>query len=768
MNIEIEERRSLDCEELNLAQTFSDKYGLSSIVSKIIVARDIKSDEDLKEFLYLDKSSFSDPYLLSGMKEVVERLKLAKENQEKVVVYGDYDADGICAAYILVNALREYGVEDVEPYIPNRTDGYGLNFTAIESIAEEYQPDLVLTCDLGISCKEEVQYFFDLGIDVLVSDHHELPKELPNCPCINPKLDEGRYPFIDLCGAGVAFKIAQALLTDKYMQYIEFAAIATVADSVTLIKENRAIVKLGLKKMNENPDKSLKILVDSCGIKGEITSSTVAFIIAPRINASGRMGIAKRSLNMFMSNDEEGTKAMVDEINLDNSQRQKTCETIFKEGYSVFAKDGKDYACILKNEKWQTGLLGIVASKLTEEFNRPTILFSCFEENLRGSGRSIDGINMFEMLSSMSDLFITFGGHAQACGLTIHKSKFEEFKNRCEEYLRNISIEKFIPTVKYDVDEKECKIDINVIEKLSILEPFGVGNPKPYFLKTQNNIMMEEMKNYPNHLIGKGEFSSLRAFSFGKYLEVLRSDVKKNLLLDYSITKIGGKKYLQSNIKEFYTKIEKDNLNKDKLLFDYLFNIDFEYYQPITKDQYLDIIKSAPFGSLSIASTSVGLDKLYKLNDGTVYIDEGNAIVVKSNINKILLAPKTAVNFDKYSNIFIMENYLNLPFDRLPQGRNYYTLSDLSFLDDLKEYSNRDCFAKCYMAIKTLENIQCLGYNNIIIPLGKLGIEPKLAMIAFAIFKELNLLRIENGKLLIEKNKKVELSDSKLFSYLQK
>lgn len=768
MNISIEKRCSMNSDEQLLAQHFNNKYNISKLVSEILVTRGIKCDSDLEEFLSMSTSSFSNPFILSGMKEVVDRIMLAKECNHRVVIYGDYDADGICATYILVKSLQKLGIKIVQPYIPNRSDGYGLNKRSIDEINESISPNLIITCDLGISCKNEIDYILSLGIDVLVSDHHELPKELPNCPCINPKFDIGKYPCTDLCGAGVAFKISQALLPNDYMDYIEYACIATVADSVKLQKENRAIVKFGLKKLNNNPDNSLKILIESCGIRGEITSSTIAFIIAPRINASGRMGIAIRSLNMLLSKDKYGTKKLVDEINADNLLRQKSCDEIFKDCYTKFSKDSNNYACILFDEKWTTGLLGIVASKMTEEFYRPAILFSPLdEEQLRGSGRSIDGINLYEMLSTMTDLFVTFGGHSQACGLTIKRSNFNEFKRRVEAYLKTkVSINSFIPKVFYDINTNSTKLNYDIIKELSVLEPYGVGNPKPYFLKTYNSMMIECMKNYPNHLIGKGDCMEIRAFSYGKYLSVFRSEITKKLLLDYSISSLNSNTYIQGNVKDLYTNVAIDKLDEKQLIYDYLFNMEFCVNNSINDEDYSKLVNNCAFGVLSIANTITGYEKLSALSNNTTFIEEGNAIVVKSNINKVLLSPKTTVNFDKYFAIVLEEPFSPILKDNYPEHQNIYTLNDYGFINKLNLTTDRVAFGQCYKAFKSLENNLCLGYNNILVALKKQDIPNDMAMFSFAVFKELKLISIVNGNLIIENGKKVQLTDSKLYSYL--
>ncbi len=571
MNINILTRTKYDEKQLKLIEEIKNEFRLDREVAKLLVSRGIESVEEANKFLFVSNDNLYDPFLLSGMTDIVKRLQLAIANEEKIIVYGDYDADGICSAYILSQGIKALG-GDATAYIPNRSEGYGLNIETIDELVEEYFPDLILTCDLGISCHDEVEYIKDLGIDVLVSDHHELPEILPDCPTVNPKIDEGKYPFIDLCGAGVAFKIMQALMPNEFMNYIEFACIATIADSVSLQDENRAIVKMGLAKLNTNPTKQLKVLMEECGIKGEVTTMTVAFIIAPRINASGRMGDASRSLAMFLEEDEKAVKDIVEIINKDNTLRQKYCEEIFLDGAKEFSKNPNRSAVVLSSPNWQTGLLGIVASKLSEEFSKPTILFVEQEGTLRGSGRSILGVNLYEMLSSMTDLFISFGGHAQACGLTILKENFEILQNRIEEYLKNnVARTVYLPTSVYDISETDAKPTLKLLKELNSLEPYGVGNVKPIFMREEREMLLSPMRNYPQHLVGDGEQSNLLAFSQGKYIDVFRSRIKKAVFIDYSINEFKGRESVKGNIKDFYSLFENQSLSSNEMLKEYLF-----------------------------------------------------------------------------------------------------------------------------------------------------------------------------------------------------
>lgn len=770
MNLEFIDTSVLTDEDESLALSFSKSFGISKEIAAIIISKGIKTPEQAELFLHPEKQEHNSPYLLTDMDKLVDRVKTAADNGEKMVVYGDYDADGICASYILYRAIKAYNsAADVNVFIPDRKFGYGISEETVEILTEEFQPDLIITCDLGISCKEEIRTLIeDAGIDVVVSDHHELPDELPDCPCVNPKLDVDTYPCPDLCGAGVAYKIAEALVPEHADEYVEFAAIATIADSVPLLSENRLIVKKGLKKMNNAPTTAIKALIDGAKIKGEITSSTVAFVLAPRINASGRMGEAARSFKLFCQEDYNDALEIVEEITQDNYKRQKICQEICDSAYSQYNKNSDTYGVVLANEKWHSGLLGIVASKIAEEFHKPTILFTEVDGNFRGSGRSVDGINLFEALSSMSELFITFGGHSQACGLTIKKQNIDEFRNRFNEYLKeHARISDYLPKIRYDIDCNKTEINVKFLRSLNLLEPFGVGNPKPCFYKKVNSLMVYPSSN-PSHLLGNGEDKYLTCFNFGKYLDILRSGIEKRLILDYHIDEYNGKVYSKASLKAFYTDGQTDIIDEKSLLCEYLYSLDTEYYREISMEDLEKHITCEPFGTLVIANTAEGIERAKRIFDGKTYIEETNAITVKSNLNRLLICPKTAVNFEKFKTIVFVERYANIPYDELPERAEKYTLADDTWLKGVSVKQDRDLFVKCYLAIKALKYKQIGSYTAILSPLSELGISDLSIMTAYSVFKELGLISLEHGKLQVEQGKKVDLNQSEIYNGLEK
>jgi single-stranded-DNA-specific exonuclease len=327
-------------------------------------------NDKVKAFLNPSKQGLINPFKLNGVQEAVNRITLAKERGESVLIFGDYDADGICASAIMYHALRDFGIE-AHVYVPERVDGYGLSVEAIDHIFEECNPELFITVDCGISNAKEAQYIYELGSDMIVTDHHELPEVLPDCVIVNPKLEDD-YPYDNLCGAGVAFKLACALIGERAHQYLDFATLATVADSVPLLGENRDIVTEGLKIFNENPRPCFSALLGKT--YDGVTAQTLSFNVAPRVNASGRMGDAYSAFRLFTSESESEIYDLSVKLCLYNTERQKCCDELYLSAKQKLREKGAyGNVIMLSDESWNTGFIGIVAARIAEEFNRPTL-----------------------------------------------------------------------------------------------------------------------------------------------------------------------------------------------------------------------------------------------------------------------------------------------------------------------------------------------------------------------------------------------------------
>jgi single-stranded-DNA-specific exonuclease len=316
-------------EQLNIISALAKEFGISQRLANIIFSRGINTAEKMRKYIRPGKHNFLNPFLLKGMGEAVERIKIARENGERVLVFGDYDADGICATTVLASCLRDFGVREICTVIPERAQGYGLTHELVESMLEKYEPDLIITVDCGISCKDEVCFIQDVGVDVIVTDHHEIPDEIPDCTVINCKLSDQDYPFDALCGAGVAYKLGYALIGERANKYLDLVTIATIADSMPLLEENRDIVFEGLKLIKDLRNPAIAKLIEVSGLK-DVTSTGLAFTVAPRINAAGRMGNANCALALLLEEDLKQMENYCNQLNDYNVQRQNECDKLLK------------------------------------------------------------------------------------------------------------------------------------------------------------------------------------------------------------------------------------------------------------------------------------------------------------------------------------------------------------------------------------------------------------------------------------------------------
>ena len=492
-----------------------EKYKLSSILANILVKRDI---ENIDKFLNPTRHDFNDPFLMPDMDKAVQRLIKAIEDNQKIMIFGDYDADGITSITVLKKFLNERGME-VGTYIPNRlNEGYGLNKEAIKQIFEQGYT-LMITVDCGISGIEEIEYANSLGMETIITDHHEPAESLPNAyAVIDAKRKDNEYPFNQLAGVGVVFKVIQAIsqklgLEEKdYLKYLDFVCVGTISDIVPLVDENRVIAKLGLKLVEVTRNIGLKTLIDSIGFK-EINSSVISFGVAPRINACGRMGHAQEALDLFLCDDANEAKEIATRLNAFNQERQAKERAICEQVVEQIEAGEKDKTCIvLGHENWHHGIIGIVSSKVTEMYFKPSILI-CFEgDEGKGSGRSIPGFDLHKALMKCSDTIEKFGGHSMAIGITVKKDKFEEFKQEFEEYAKSCNISEIVPVVQIDEEVNLKDICIDDVRSIKLLEPFGEANKMPIFL----------FKNL--------KINAIRTLSDGKHLKLkLKSD---NYMID--------------------------------------------------------------------------------------------------------------------------------------------------------------------------------------------------------------------------------------------
>ena len=490
------------------------QYQINKLLATILVNRDIISENEVRLFLNPTRTDFYDPFLITDMEIAVERIIKARDNNEKVTIYGDYDVDGITSITVLKSFLKDIGLE-ADTYIPNRLEeGYGLNKNAINKIAKS-GCKLMITVDCGISGIEEIAYANSLGIQTIVTDHHEAGNELPNAiAVIDNKRKDSKYPFRELAGVGVVFKLIQALgiklglKEEAYLKYLDIVCVGTISDIVPLVDENRVITKLGLMLIKQTKNIGLKSIINSSGYS-KIDSNTISFGVAPRVNACGRMGKAEEALELFLSQNINEVNELTKKLNEHNRERQETEKAIFESAVKTIEKEklNENKAIIVGGENWHHGVIGIVSSKITEMYFKPSILLSFEEDGIgKGSGRSIPGFDLHEALMQCLDTIEKFGGHSMAVGITIRKENLDKFRKEFEAIATEKNIDEIIPIINIDAKVNLSDINKEMVNSLKQLEPFGEGNKMPVFA----------FKNL--------KIDSIRALSEGKHLKLTLKD----------------------------------------------------------------------------------------------------------------------------------------------------------------------------------------------------------------------------------------------------
>ena len=465
---------------------FSPLGTLPGWLSALLRARGVDTEEKADHFLNPSLKDLHDPYRMEGMESAVKLIRRAIAAGDRIMIFGDYDADGVCATSILLETLTELGAQ-VSFRLPSRQkDGYGLNENAVREISEKAK--LLITVDCGISNRAEVALAKELGMTVIVTDHHQLPEALPEADAVlNPLI--GNYPCSFLCGAGVALKICQALQgTAGLEKRLDLAAIATVADVVPLMDENRIIVREGLERIRKTRRPGLKALLEFSGTAGPLQADALAFRLGPRLNAAGRLGDASLAVRLLLTGMPEKAADTAGKIEEMNRQRQNMEREITAAALAQITESpsfGEDRILIAAGEGWNPGLIGLAAGKICERFYRPSIVLSLPEDGgpAVGSCRSIPGVNIFELLRDCEDLLVRFGGHAQAAGLTVVRENIPALRERMNRILRE-KIDKavFVRTLDYDLEVPFRNWTAETLAALDLLEPTGYGNPAPVFM----------------------------------------------------------------------------------------------------------------------------------------------------------------------------------------------------------------------------------------------------------------------------------------------
>lgn len=755
----IYEKQSQSRDE-NLIKDISETFGVSARFAKILTERNINSVEQAKKFLYSSLSDLGDPFLMSGMKEAVDRINTVSP-EEVIVVYGDYDVDGISATTILTKCLRLMG-KTAYAVIPERSDGYGLSEAVIERALEEFCPDLLITVDCGISAVNEVEYLQDLGVDVIVTDHHEIPDTLPDCTIISCKLDDD-YKFNGLCGAGVAYNLSRALIGDKADEFLDMVALATMADSMPLIGENRILVTEGLKRIRQGKCiAAIKSLLKNANVK-EITATSLSYSVAPRVNAAGRMGNANVALSAFLSEDEYEVGVFTEQLNQFNAKRQNDCEELYKSAKNKLSnKSPLMKVNVLYDKKWNTGLVGIVAARIAEETGKPTILFTESDGVWHGSARSNNSINIFEALKYATKYSENFGGHAQAAGVTVRYESFTDFENALDEYVsKTCDISDFTSDVFVDEIVEE-PITISYVEELEKLEPCGVENPRPLFAEYVGNAYATPLKYGSPHLSLKTNNFDFIYFNGVDDMKILNSDVVKALIYEPSASVFNGKKYAKGYVKSYKTEARFDDYTDFLLFSSQLDSISAktETYTEIdekTTEEYIERAKREIFGTLFIACSSKTVkhyEEQLRGLDVTTY-----STCKKSNLSTVCLGIKGEITA-LYSHIVFLDKPLNVSLN-LPYDVEISVNVSQNGFDCQGVTADRKTLGEIYLALKKSEK----KFTSIEDAAAVAGNGYGLKEIAFAVkvFRELGLIEAKGGKFYAVHGAGKSLNDSEIY-----
>lgn len=697
---------------INEIKDFSERNKICFKTAQILMQRGIDTDEKFSKFVNPTLDDFRDPFLLDGMHDATERIEKAIANNESILIFGDYDVDGISAVTILYKFLKDK-VSNLNYFLPNRyVDGYGLTIPSAKKIIELFHPNLIITVDCGITCVDEVDYIKSQGIDIIITDHHEMAEKLPNTIVVDPKVPNQKYGFNGLCGTGVAMKIVETFVGRQNLtEYLPICAIATVSDIVPLLDENRAIVKLGLKLTEKLPE-GLKRLVKELKLD-EINSSAISFKIAPRLNAAGRMGNAYTALNLYISQDENIIKQSLEKLGEQNSERQKLSQEIYEDCLKII-KENRLYlnrAIVLKSEKWDSGLLGIACARLVDDFYRPVFLFSDVDGELKGSVRSIDAINIHTLLSSCNDKLDTFGGHSMAAGLSLKTKNFDDFCQQVYSYLNTQTTEKdYLPIRKYDVAVKEEDITLEFAKELQLLQPFGCDNPNPLFMISYGNAFVGKLGNFENHLsIGVNKNLKLISFNSGSLADDYRYSETKQTIFELQINQFRGKSYLKGIVKAtlfvgFNKSLQNISTGRQlkQLYFDKPSQKQIEFFEEENFSKLADDLLKKPAGTAIVIYDYKTYQKLksilekYQLN---FYVGNGQS---KFEENCVIFALENIDDIKSYSNLVFCDPLMSRGFVNNFEGRVFAVKNKQFSIENLQ--LSRSYFGIIYNAIREIIN----------------------------------------------------------------
>lgn len=538
-----------------------EQAGFPSFMARILAVRNIRSAEEAHRFLHPRLADLADPYLMKNMGRAIDRIRHAIRSGETIAVYGDYDCDGVCATSILYLFLRKIGAK-VRYYIPDRfQEGYGLHEEAIRHLRAQ-GVDLIITVDTGITAVRQAELARQLGVDLIITDHHEPPEQLPACTVVNPKQPGCPYPDKHLCGSGIALKLVQGLLGRIPEDFLDLAAIATVADLVPLVGENRIIVRFGLDKLQNPARPGLRALIEAAGLAGRtLTAGHLGFQLGPRLNAAGRLETAEAAIRLLTTEDPDEAIRYADHLNRLNRERQLLCDEIAAAALEQVAQhpDWREHrSLVLAGEGWNPGVIGIVASRIVEQHHRPTLVIAVDGDTAKGSARSIPGFDLYSGLKEIGDLFEKFGGHTMAAGFTLPASRIDELRNRFAEVAAaRLTPDDLRPQVLCDAEVPLEQLDLSLAESLAALEPHGFGNPAPrLFVRAAPLLQCRTMGQTSQHLkmiIGSRERPvPVLGWGRGEDIRILAQGIRRvHLVGRIAISEWNGRQFIQLELDDW-------------------------------------------------------------------------------------------------------------------------------------------------------------------------------------------------------------------------
>jgi single-stranded-DNA-specific exonuclease len=567
--------RSFDAD---LVTELSRAASIPPLIAQLLLNRGVADASSVATFFETRLTGLHDPGSLPGVVEAADRIVDAIRNHKRIVIYGDYDVDGVCGTSILWACLRLAGAENVEYYIPHRVDeGYGVNADALRRLAIEHRADLIVTVDCGISAIDEAKLARELGVTLIITDHHTIGPELPKADVlVHPKLPGSTYPFPELCGCGVAFKLAWQVcksfgdgkkasphLRDFLMKSISLVAMATVADVMPIHGENRILVRHGLAGLADSPSFGLQALmsVAGCAGKRDLTTGTVGFKLAPRINAAGRLERAMQAVEMLTTDVQERAEELAQALDLCNTQRQEIERQMVDEAHEMITAQGglkERGAIVLGREGWHPGVIGIVAARLVDTYHRPSIVIALNGDRGQGSARSIAGFDLHEAIRACSAGLTSFGGHPAAAGLKLPREHFETFAELFDRHCRSVlSPEQLQKSIMIDAEVPLGVLTVKVVESIDSLEPHGIGNPKPILVANGVRVAGEPkvvgtQKKHLQVRFSQGN-TSLKAIAWNmaERGKVLTPGKLCSIAFHPSINEWNGRREVQLELKDF-------------------------------------------------------------------------------------------------------------------------------------------------------------------------------------------------------------------------